>query len=71
VGTDVVVTHITFAPGGTTGWHSHPGATVVLVKSGIFNLYRDMDGRCDADRRRRSRRLPLLTLMVTSQPGNG
>ena len=46
VGTDVVVTHITFAPGGTTGWHSHPGATVVLVKSGIFNLYRDVNGRC-------------------------
>ena len=46
LGTDVVVTHITFAPGGTTGWHSHPGATVVLVKSGIFNLYRDVNGRC-------------------------
>ena len=46
VGTDVVVTHITFAPGGTTGWHSHPGATVVLVKSEIFNLYRDVNGRC-------------------------
>ena len=46
VGTDVVVTHITFAPGGTTGWHSHPGATVVLVKSGILNLYRDVNGPC-------------------------
>jgi hypothetical protein len=40
VGTDVVVTHLTFAPRGISGWHAHPGATVVLVKPGIFNLYR-------------------------------
>jgi quercetin dioxygenase-like cupin family protein len=45
-GTDVVVQHITVAPGGTTGWHSHPGAAVILVKSGAFTLYRAKSHRC-------------------------
>jgi quercetin dioxygenase-like cupin family protein len=31
---DVAVVHVTFQPGGTLGWHSHPGATLVAVKSG-------------------------------------
>ena len=34
------------APGGTTGWHSHPGKTLVLVSAGKFTLYRDRDGAC-------------------------
>ncbi|HKE52384.1 MAG TPA: cupin domain-containing protein [Actinomycetes bacterium] len=31
---DVAVVHVTFQPGGTLGWHSHPGATFVAVKTG-------------------------------------
>jgi quercetin dioxygenase-like cupin family protein len=31
---DVAVVHVTFDPGGTLGWHSHPGATFVMVKTG-------------------------------------
>ena len=31
---DVAVVHVTFQPGGTLGWHSHPGATFVIVKTG-------------------------------------
>jgi quercetin dioxygenase-like cupin family protein len=31
---DVAVVHVTFQPGGTLGWHSHPGATFVMVKTG-------------------------------------
>jgi quercetin dioxygenase-like cupin family protein len=31
---DLAVVHVTFEPGGTLGWHSHPGATFVMVKSG-------------------------------------
>jgi len=31
---DVAVVHVTFQPGGTLGWHSHPGATFVMVTSG-------------------------------------
>lgn len=35
----------TFAPGGTTGWHSHPGPVVVLVKSGALTYYQG-SGSC-------------------------
>ena len=41
-----VVADFTFEPGGTTGWHSHPGPTMVLVKEGEFTLYRDKHGKC-------------------------
>jgi quercetin dioxygenase-like cupin family protein len=44
--TDVVVQHVTVAPGGSTGWHAHPGAAVILVKSGTFTLYHAKDPTC-------------------------
>ncbi len=40
---DVVVQQVTIAPGGHTGWHSHPGATMVLVQSGTFTFYSAAD----------------------------
>lgn len=36
---DVVVQQVTIAPGGHTGWHGHPGTTVVFVKSGTVAFY--------------------------------
>jgi quercetin dioxygenase-like cupin family protein len=30
---DVVVQQLTIAPGGHTGWHTHPGVVVVVVKA--------------------------------------
>lgn len=36
---DVVVQSITIAPGGHSGWHSHPGQAIVVVKSGTFTSY--------------------------------
>jgi quercetin dioxygenase-like cupin family protein len=33
------VAHLTFAPGGTTGWHVHPGPVLVIVKSGTLTKY--------------------------------
>ena len=36
---DVLVQRVTIAPGGHSGWHSHPGATVVYVESGTLTLY--------------------------------
>ena len=36
---DVVVQQVLIAPGGSTGWHTHPGPALVLVKSGEFTLY--------------------------------
>ena len=45
-GKRTVVADFTLTPNGTTGWHSHPGKTLVLVTAGEFTLYRDRDGRC-------------------------
>ncbi len=36
---DAVVQTIDFPPGAHTGWHSHPGALVVAVKSGAVTRY--------------------------------
>ena len=41
----MVVQQLTIAPGGHTGWHSHPGATVILVQSGTFTFYSAVDCR--------------------------
>jgi hypothetical protein len=43
---DVAVQQVTIAPGGSTGWHSHPGPAVVIVKSGSFTLYDADDRTC-------------------------
>jgi quercetin dioxygenase-like cupin family protein len=49
-GTDVVVAQNTFQPGGSSGWHSHPGAAVVVVQSGQITIYRERitGGGCQA-----------------------
>jgi len=36
---ETVIQQMVLAPGGHTGWHSHPGPAVVLIKSGTLNLY--------------------------------
>ena len=43
-GTDVVVVQNTFVPGGSSGWHSHPGVAVIVVQSGAITLYRERIG---------------------------
>jgi quercetin dioxygenase-like cupin family protein len=44
--TDVYMLENRIAPGGTFGWHSHPGPSIVLVKSGTLTLYRGADATC-------------------------
>jgi quercetin dioxygenase-like cupin family protein len=46
-GMDVVVVTVTFAPGGSTGWHLHPGGAIVIVKAGDITLYRSVGNHCD------------------------
>lgn len=36
---DLVTVHVTVTPGGSIGWHSHPGPTLVEVKTGTVTLY--------------------------------
>src|SRR5262245_57977865 len=45
-GTDVAMAQITVDPGGSSGWHSHPGGAIVLVKTGELTLYRADGGLC-------------------------
>jgi quercetin dioxygenase-like cupin family protein len=43
---DTVMQQIVIGPGGSTGWHSHPGPVVVLVKAGELTLYSGDDPTC-------------------------
>lgn len=45
---DVVVNHNKMAAGGTSGWHTHPGTTIVSIKSGSLTLYDADDPTCTA-----------------------
>jgi quercetin dioxygenase-like cupin family protein len=38
--TDLYVVDNVIAPGGTTGWHTHPGPSLIFVKSGTVTNYR-------------------------------
>jgi quercetin dioxygenase-like cupin family protein len=43
---DLHVLQNTIAPGGTFGWHSHPGPSLVIVKSGTATFYMGDDSMC-------------------------
>ena len=38
-GTDVVMAKITVQPGGSSGWHSHPGGAIIVVEEGALVVY--------------------------------
>lgn len=44
--TDVHIIENRIAPDGTFGWHSHPGPSLVVVKSGALTLYLAADPSC-------------------------
>jgi len=44
--TDVHMLQNTIVPGGTFGWHSHPGPSLVIVKSGTATFYDADDPAC-------------------------
>ena len=35
----LTIARLTFAPGGTTGWHVHPGPALVIVTTGALTKY--------------------------------
>lgn len=45
---ETVMQQIVIGPGGHTGWHSHPGPVVVLVKAGALTFYSGHDPVCVA-----------------------
>jgi quercetin dioxygenase-like cupin family protein len=46
VSADVTVATVTIDPGGSSGWHHHPGVVLVVVQSGAVTFY---DDHCRAD----------------------
>ena len=45
-GTDVAMAQITVQPGGSAGWHSHPGGAIVVVKQGSLTVYSPVGPKC-------------------------
>ncbi len=43
---DIVVRQHEYDPGGTTGWHSHPGPVFITVKVGQLRFYEVDDPTC-------------------------
>jgi quercetin dioxygenase-like cupin family protein len=43
---ETVMQQIVIGPGGHTGWHSHPGPVIVLVKAGALTFYSEDDRTC-------------------------
>ena len=43
---ETVIQQIIIGPGGSTGWHTHPGPAVVLIKSGELTVYSSDDPTC-------------------------
>jgi len=45
---DVYVQNNTWVPGGSTGWHTHPGYSLILVSEGAVTAYDGDDPSCTA-----------------------
>ena len=43
---DTVMQQIQFDPGAVSGWHSHPGPAIILIKSGQLTFYSEDDREC-------------------------
>ena len=46
-GSDVAVAQITVSPGGSSGWHSHPGGAIVVVREGSLTVYKAVGSTCE------------------------
>jgi quercetin dioxygenase-like cupin family protein len=45
-GTDVAMAQITVDPGGSSGWHSHPGGAIVVVQQGSITVHQSGGSQC-------------------------
>jgi quercetin dioxygenase-like cupin family protein len=43
---DMLVTSITVDPGGSFGWHTHPGPVLVAVSKGTLAVYQEQGSHC-------------------------
>ena len=35
------------SPGGSSGWHSHPGGAIIVVKQGSLTVYSSVGSKCE------------------------
>ena len=49
-GLDIVVARNEVDPGGTSGWHAHPGGAIVVIQQGEITFYRWVGNHCTATR---------------------
>jgi quercetin dioxygenase-like cupin family protein len=49
-GLDIVAARNEIDPGGTSGWHSHPGGAILIIQQGEVTLYRSAGNHCNATR---------------------
>lgn len=42
-----MMVQITVEPGGYSGWHSHPGGSIIVVKQGSLTVYRSVGSQCE------------------------
>ena len=47
VGDDVVMAQITVQPGGSSGWHSHPGGAIIVVAQGSLTVFQSVGSQCE------------------------
>jgi quercetin dioxygenase-like cupin family protein len=45
-GMDIAIAKNVFTPGGSSGWHSHPGGAIAVVQSGAITLFRSSGSSC-------------------------
>jgi hypothetical protein len=43
---DVATQIVTFQPGGSSGWHTHPGPVIFTIKTGTLTVYEGDDPSC-------------------------
>ena len=43
---DIAVRRFTYAPGSQTGWHTHPGPSLIVITSGLVTAYEGDDPDC-------------------------
>jgi len=46
-GADIAMAQITVAPGGSSGWHSHLGGAIIVVKQGSLTVYSAVGNKCE------------------------
>ena len=49
-GLDIVVSRIVVAPGGSSGWHSHPGGAIAIIQQGEMTIHESVGNGCQITR---------------------